>query len=284
MYLEFYKLMEFPFATTCDAKFFFESPAHAEALANMLYTIQQRKGMVLITGEVGSGKTFLGSMLGARLGAGCLAAMLKNPPQTGDQLLRAVAARLDMDAPAPDDRPGLLAALEDQLIRLLNRGRLVALVFDEAQDLTAPALEELRRLWNWERDGQRLAQIVVIGQPDLRAKLLEPQWEALRQRIALSYHLGPLSASDTADYVAHRLRVAGDKRPNARFTPEALAAVHAATDGIPRLINTVCDNALLVGYAKGMRTITDGLVTGVIREMTCWGLRTPSRLPDAHGP
>jgi general secretion pathway protein A len=283
MYLEFYKLREFPFTTTCDSRFFFETPVHAEALANMLYTIQQRKGMVLITGEVGSGKTFLGSMLATRLGAGCATVMVRNPPGTADQLLRAVAGQVEMDGPVPTDRTGLLAALEDQLIRLFNRGRVVALIFDEAQDLTTPALEELRLLWNWERDGQRLAQIVMIGQPDLREKLLEPQWEALRQRIALSYHIRHLSANETAAYISHRLRLASDGGCQAEFEPKALATIQAATDGIPRLINTTCDNALLVGYAKGTRTITDAIVAEVIRDMTCWGLRAPSRSSDMDG-
>jgi len=214
MYLDFYKLRELPFAITCDERFFYESAVHAEALANMMYTVQQRKGMVLVTGEVGAGKTFLGMMLGSRLGVGCLTAMVSHPPQSGKQLLRALAARAGMNVRATADKLALIEELEHHLFRLDNRDRIMALIVDEAQDLNASSLEEIRLLWNWERDSRRLVQIVLIGQPELRQRLLEPQWEPLRQRIVLTYHLGHLSAADTAAYIAHRLRKS--TRPNRR--------------------------------------------------------------------
>jgi general secretion pathway protein A len=282
MYLEFYNLREFPFSITCDARFFYESAVHAEALANMVYTVQQRKGMVLVTGEVGAGKTFVGNMLGARLGVGCLSVVMSNPPQSGKQLLRAVAARVGMNVRASADKQRLLEELEDHLVRLQRRERLVALILDEAQDLSGESLEEVRLLWNWERDGRRLVQIVLMGLPDLRQRLLEPEWEPLRQRIVLAYHLGHLSAQDTRAYVRHRLKVAGDGQGLAEFTPEALADIHAATDGIPRLINVLCDNALLVGYARGVHAVGRPVVAEVLRDMTCWGLRVPA--PEAQPP
>ena len=118
--------------------------------------------------------------------------------------------------------------------------------------------------------------MVIIGQPDLRDRLLEPRWEALRQRIVLSYHLGGLSAADTAAYVNHRMRVVADGDGEAAvFTPAALADIHAATDGTPRLVNVLCDNALLVGYARGIPTIDSSIIAHVLRDMTCWGLRIP---------
>jgi len=281
MYLAFYNFSEFPFALTCEEKFFFESAVHAEALANMMYTIQQRKGMVLVTGEVGAGKTFVGNMLGARLGPGCMTVTMGNPPQSGKQLLRALAGRIGMNVAASADKLTLVEDLEQYLRRLQGRDRLVALVIDEAQDLTSASLEELRLLWNWEQNGQRLIQIVLIGQPELRQKLLEPKWEPLRQRIVLSYHLGHLTAGDTAAYVAHRLRVAAaDGQCKAEFTPEAMSAIHAATDGIPRLINVLCDNALLVGYAKGVHRIDHSIVSEVLRDMTCWGLTASDEPPQ----
>ena len=274
MYLKFYKFREFPFSITCEEKFFYESAVHTEALANMMYTIQQRKGMVLITGEVGAGKTFVGNMLGSRLGIGCLTVSMANPPQSSKQLVRALAGRVGMNIRASADKTSLTEDLERYLIRLHNRGRLVALILDEAQDLSAASLEEIRLLWNWEQDGQRLMQIVLIAQPELRQRLQEPKWEALRQRIVLSYHLAPLSQEDTAAYIWHRLQVAGDDGCLAKFTPEALANTYAASDGIPRLINILCDNALLVGYAKGVHCIDTTIVTEVLKDMTCWGLRT----------
>jgi general secretion pathway protein A len=273
MYLEFYKLKEFPFSITCDERFFYESPIHAEALANMMYTVQQRKGMVLVTGEVGAGKTFLSNMLGTRLGPGCSTIQMKNPPQSAKQLIKAVARQLGLRIRQSADKLSLIDTLEEHLVRLHSRGRLVALILDEAQDLPPASLEELRLLWNWERDGQRLVQIVVVGQPELRDKLQEPRWEPLKQRIVLSYHLGHLSGEDTGQYIAHRLGVAGASNGSAQFTPAAQAAVHAATNGIPRLINVLCDNALLVGYARGAHYIDRHIIGEVLRDMTCWNLQ-----------
>ena len=270
MYLKFYRLREFPFSITCDERFFFESSVHAEALANMMYTIQQRKGMVLITGDVGAGKTFVGSMLGPRLGINCMTMMVSNPPQSGKQLMRALATRIGMKVRASADK---LTLTED----LNNRGRLVALVLDEAQDLTNASLEELRLIWNWEEHGNRLIQIVLSGQPELRDRLMEPKWEPLRQRIVLSYHLGPLSRADTFAYVRHRIKVAADDGCLADFAEEALGDVYAATNGIPRLINILCDNALLVGYGKGVNQIDQSIVREVLRDMTCWGLNTSTQ-------
>ncbi len=281
MYLKFYNLREFPFAITCDDRFFYESTVHAEALANMMYTVQQRKGMVLITGEVGAGKTFVGNMLGSRLGVGCQTVLITNPPQSGKQLIGTLCRRIGMNVRASADKVTLQEDLERHLTGLNVRGRLVALIIDEAQDLSPASLEELRLLWNWEREGRRLIQIVLIGQPELRQRLLEPKWEALRQRIVLSYHLRHLSAADTPAYVVHRLRVAGGDDASAQFAPSAMVDIHAATDGVPRLINVLCDNALLVGYAKGVHCIDSPIITEVIRDMTCWGLRTPQPAPVA---
>jgi len=280
MYLQFYKFREFPFAITSDERFFYESSVHAEALANMMYTVQQRKGMVLVTGEVGAGKTFVGNMLCSRLGHGCLSVVMKNPPQSGKQLLRALALRVGMKVDAKTDKLTLIDELELHLVRLCNRGRLVAMVLDESQDMPGTALEELRLLWNWEDRGQRLIQIVLIGQPELREKLLDPKWEPLRQRIVLSYHLGPLNAEDASAYIKHRIKVAADEGCKMEFTPEAGTAIYAATDGIPRLINVLCDNALLVGYAKGVHRIDESVIKGVVRDMTCWGLRGSETPPQ----
>jgi len=276
MYLDFFQLREFPFAITSEGRFFYESSVHAEALANMMYTAQQRKGMVLVTGEVGAGKTFLGSMLGERLGPACKTVVTRNPPQSPKQLLRAVAGGVGLRVRSRADKLDLVEELEAQLQRMHHRGRLVVLVVDEAQDLPGSALEELRLLWNWEQSGQRLLQIVLIGQPELRQKLLEPKWEPLRQRIVLSYHLGPLPRKDTRAYIAHRLRVASDNGCKAEFTPEAIEDIYGATDGVPRLINILCDNALLAAYADNAHQIDRPTIRQVLRDMTCWDLQSPS--------
>lgn len=283
MYLDFYNLKEFPFALNCDEKYFFESSGHAEALANMLYTVQQRKGMVLISGEVGSGKTFLANMLGVRLGAGCLTLQIKNPPQSGKQLMKAIASQLGMRVRLGADNLALVTELEEYLLRLQKRGRLVALILDESQDLSSASLEQLRLLWNWEQDGQRLLQIVLTGQPELRERLTEPKWESLRQRIVLSYHLKQLSSEDTGAYIEYRLHVAGNGDTCAEFTPAAKADIYVATGGVPRLINILCDNALLVGYAREQAVIDTAIVSDVLRDMTCWNLpaaNTSSSAPE----
>lgn len=280
MYLDFYKLRNFPFGLNCDERYFYESSVHAEALANMMYTVQQRKGMVLVTGEVGAGKTFVGSMLGARLGPGCLTVTMKNPPQSAKQLVRAIATRVGMNVRPSADKLALTEDLEQHLTRLHHRGRLVALIIDECQDLHTSALEELRLLWNWEQDGARLVQIVLIGQPELREVIQETRWESLRQRIVLSYHLGHLTPRDTFDYIDHRIRVAADEGCLAEFTDEAKDEIHSATDGIPRLINVLCDNALLIGYSRNVHRIDRPIIRDVLRDMTCWGLR----VSDAPGP
>ena len=285
MYLNFYNLKEFPFAITCDERFFYESPTHAEALANMMYAVQQRKGMVLVSGEIGAGKTFLGNMLGSRLGPGCTTVSVVNPPQSPKQLMRALALGVGMNVRATADKLSLTDELQQHLGRMHRRGRLVALVLDEVQDFSASALEEVRLLWNWEQDGARLVQMVLAGQPDLRDRLQEPKWEALRQRIVLSYHLVGLSAEEMSGYVNHRPKVAaGSQAPSGGegiFTPEALRDVYAATDGIPRLVNILCDNALLVGYARSARTIDSAIINAVLKDMTCWGLRTPQDAANA---
>ena len=268
MYLQFYNLREFPFTITCDPRFFYESADHAEALANMVYTVEQRKGLVVVTGEVGAGKTLLSHVLQSRLGPTCEPALVRDPPGSGKQFIRAVASRVGIETGGSADVLWLQEQIEDHLVHLHNRGRVLVLVVDEAQALGPEALEQARLLWNWERDGARLMQIVLIGQPDLRDRLKEPRWEPLRQRVALSYHLGPLSEKDTSGYVVHRLNVASDGQGQVEFSPDALADIHGASCGIPRQINTICDNALLVGYAKDAHVIDTAIVGEVLRDMT----------------
>ncbi len=273
MYLDFFNLREFPFSIACDERFFYESNIHTEALCNMVYAVGQRKGMVLISGQVGAGKTFLAGMLASRLGLGALVVPIKHPPASAKQLLRAMGAGLGLKLPRDMDITATAEEVEQSLQQYHRRNRLVTLLIDEVQDLPDDALEEVRLIWNWELDSQRLAQIVLVGQPEIRKRLVQPRWESLRQRIVLSYHLGCLSAEETADYIRHRISVAtngdaGDNRP--RFPAEALEAIHQATHGTPRLVNSLCDNALLTAYASGTREITTQIVDTVLLNMTFW--------------
>lgn len=280
MYLKFMNLRVFPFSTTSEEKFFYESAGHAEALASMVYAIQQRKGLVLITGEVGAGKTFLSNVLASRLRDSTQVIMIAHPPDSAKQLLRALAEGLGVKVSAEDDKLSILLPLEKHLEKLQRRGRQVAVIFDEVQTMPDEALEEVRLIWNWEREGQRLLQIVLIGQPQLMERLRLPRWDSLQQRVAMSYHLGPLSQTDTARYILHHRKVASYNGCPLRFTVRALESIHSATRGIPRLINVLCDNALLAAYAKGTPKITSGLVAEVLRDMTCWGLNVSAPSDD----
>lgn len=275
MYLEFFNLREMPFSLSSESRYFYASEKHTEALANMLYAIQQRKGLVMVSGEVGAGKTFLARMLCEQLGPTCQTLRVANPPGSGRQLLEVVVRKLGMNVRA-NSKYLLAEELEKELVHLLHRGRLVAMVLDEAQDLAEDSLEELRLLWNLEEDGQRLLQIVLIGQPELKQKLTQKRWEAMRQRIALTYHLGPLTREDTMRYVPHRIRAAADVGCTLTFEPTALALVYQATLGIPRMINVLCDNALLLAFSRSTHCVTEEIVAKAMKEMTCWEIMAPA--------
>jgi general secretion pathway protein A len=264
VYKDFYGLREYPFNMTPDPAFLFLSRQHRVALDLLLYGIRERKGFLAITGEVGAGKTTLCRALLAELDATTRTALILNPCLTAPQMLRAISDELRLQ-PARTTRKDLYDALNGFLLRELAANHNVALIVDEAQDLKPAVLEQIRLLSNLETTKEKLLQIVLVGQPELGALLERPDLRQLKQRIALRHHLASLAATEVGEYIAHRLRVAGgDGR--VRWAPAALAAIHEYTHGVPRLINVVCDKALLAGYVAEAFTIDAGMVGRAIAE------------------
>ena len=265
MYNEFYGFREPPFNITPDPRFLFFSDRHREAFDHLLFGIRERKGFIQITGEVGAGKTTLCRALLEELGPTYKTALILNPMLTSSQLLRTVLKELGLQAPR-GDRAAALEVLNHFLLDQLSAGNDVVLLIDEAQDLSPQLLEQIRLLSNLETDQRKLLQIVLVGQPELRAKLDEPGLRQLRQRITVRYHLAPLSRAETERYISHRLRVAGG---NGRPTFDRWAAwrIFRYSRGVPRLINAVCDKVLLAGYVAGEDRLTGRHVRRAVREL-----------------
>jgi len=265
MYTDFFGLREKPFALSPDPRYLFLSGSHREALAHLLYGIEEGEGFIAITGEVGTGKTTLCRTLIERLGTETEVAFLFNPIGSGLELLQAIAREFGLDA-----ENATRAELNDRLNRFLlekkSRGQRVLLIVDEAQDLSAETLEEIRLLSNLETSSSKLIQILLLGQPELARKLDSSELRQLRQRIGVRWNLGSLSPRETRDYVRHRLRVAGVSSRHV-FSDGALRLVHRRTQGVPRLINVLCDRSLLAAFAAEKGAVTPSVVRRAAREV-----------------
>jgi general secretion pathway protein A len=249
MYQEFYGLRASPFSITPDPRYLFFSRQHREAFEHIVYGIDQRAGFVQVTGEVGTGKTTLCRAVLEQLGDGYATALILNPVMTGIQLVRSILREYGLDD-SGNDRVRLVERLNAFLLERAGSGHEVVLFVDEAQDMSDELLEQVRLLSNLETDDRKLLQIVLIGQPELRDRLAGSNLRQLRQRITVRYHLGPIGRDETEAYIQHRLEVAGSMgRPS--FTRAAFGAIHRHSGGVPRLINAVCDKALLAGYVEG---------------------------------
>ncbi len=265
MYEEFYGFQASPFNITPDPRFLFLSRRHREALDHLLYGLQERKGFIQITGEVGAGKTTLCRALLEQLGPSYKTALVLNPFLTCEQLLWLILVELGL-APDSQDRMSNLQVLNEYLLEQLSESNDVVLLIDEAQDLDAELLEQVRLLSNLETDQRKLLQIVLIGQPELRDLLDRRDLRQLRQRITVRYHIGPLSMAETGAYIQHRLHIAGaNSRPS--FARGALRKIHRYSGGVPRLINAVCDKTLLCGYVMGSDQLNARHVRRAIREL-----------------
>jgi general secretion pathway protein A len=265
VYLEYFKLNEAPFDITPNPRFLFYSGKHREAFNHLLYGIRERKGFVQLTGEVGAGKTTLCRALLEQLGDTFSTAVILNPMLDADQLIKAIAMEFGLDVKGAD-RLETIAIINDFLIRQMAEGRETVLIVDDAQTLTNDLLEQVRLLSNLETDERKLLQIVLMGQPELRDRLNHPGLKQLRQRITVRFHLDPLRRAEVAQYVQHRLQVSGAQGAP-YFTWGAMWRIYGYSGGIPRLVNAVCDKALLAGFVEQSERINHRLVGRAIREL-----------------
>ena len=262
MYLQFYGLRETPFSPTPDPKFLFQSTRHREALAQLLYGVRERKGFIVLTGEIGTGKTTLLRTLLSRLDADTHVAYIHNSALEIEGLLEYMLQDWGVKSTATTHAQRLFE-LNEFLIDQHRQGLSPVLVIDEAQNLSLATLEAVRLLSNFETSSQKLMQILLVGQPELRDKLNSPELRQLKQRIGLRCHIGPLSPEETRLYIRHRLRIAGTSDAGI-FTDAAIQRITEYSEGIPRVINIVCDHCLLSGFADSKRRIDSGVVDEAI--------------------
>ena len=266
MYEPYYGFSEKPFSLTPDTKYFYRSEAHANALELLQYAIERREGFVVITGDIGTGKTTLCRALLEGTDRKTFAALILNPFQSEEELLRAILQDLgvvsrseERQASRQPSKQELVSTLHDFLLSLVPLGARAVLVIDEAQNLPLPILEQIRILSNFETDKEKLLQIFLVGQLDLLPLLRSPGLRQLDQRVSIRYQLKSLSESEVGGYISHRLAIANGAR-NVVFSPEAQRVVYDYSAGIPRLINMLCDRALLAGYTAQTTRIDENLV------------------------
>ena len=255
MYLEFFQLKEFPFNVTPDPRFLFFSERHREAFDSLLYGVEHRKGFIVLTGEVGCGKTTVCRSVLNSLPGTVHSALIFNPSITAAQLVRAILLDLGIE-PKGQDKLAQIAQLNRFLLRCLEKGENVTVIIDESQNLDPQLMEQVRMLSNLETDQHKLMQIILAGQPELKARLQQPELRQLRQRVMVHCDLAPLSAVETTLYIQHRLRIAGAPEPETVFRSDAVQQVYEGSGGIPRQINTICDRALLSAYVRNERVVT----------------------------
>lgn len=266
MYAEFFGLRELPFNNTPDPRFFFSTADHEEALASLIYAVRERKGFVLLTGEVGAGKTLVSRMMLRHFGAHISFAAISHGVHDASDLMEAVLTELELEHKPRTSNAQMVRILQDYLLSQFAQNKPVVLMLDEAQNLPTDAFEQLRMIGNLEADDAKLLQIVIVGQPELQSMFASRELRQLRQRIFRSFHLPALSREDTENYILHRLRIAGAERDDI-FASGAIDRIYRNARGLPRLINAICDNALLSAYAADRREIDGEMIEGVARQM-----------------
>jgi len=266
MYQNYFGLREMPFNITPNPDFLFRSPTHEDALQHLRYGILEKKGFIVLTGEVGCGKTTLCRTILSELSPDQFdTALILNTRLSETQLIRAIVTELGVETKARS-KLELIDILYQHLLERIHQGRQIVVFIDEAQNLPFEVLEQVRLLSNLEADDQKLMQIVLIGQPELDGKLREKRLRQLRQRILVYYKLKSLSCEETARYIDHRLLLAG-AGGEPLLTPWAIRKIHRKSHGIPRLINNICDKAFLAAFVRGKERVTTRDVRRAIREL-----------------
>ncbi|MDC7701919.1 AAA family ATPase [Vogesella indigofera] len=265
MYTSHYGLADSPFSIAPDPRYLFMSQQHREALAHLMYSIRGEGGFVLLTGEVGAGKTTLCRCFLEQLPAHCDVAFVINPKLTVPELLATLCEELQITLPAEHGNKACIDLINKHLLAAHAQGRTTLLIIDEAQNLSDEVLEQVRLLTNLETHECKLLHIILLGQPELRDKLARPELRQLSQRIVARYHLGPLQRDEIAPYIQHRLSVAGSHLD--LFPPAVMRLLFACTGGVPRKLNVLCDRALLGSYAQGKPRVDRATVRQAAREV-----------------
>ena len=269
MYHEFYQLKENPFNVTADPDFFFSSKYHREAICNLQYGIQNRKGILVVTGEVGTGKTTLCRKLLRQADRKTKFALILNPSFSEEHLLRLIVRDLGIWT-LEKNKFGLIHVLNKFLLKQSNKGNNVVVIIDEAQNLSVDQLEQIRLLSNLETDKEKLLQLVLVGQPELDQKLLLPELRQLRQRVAVYFKLNTLDKHDVKSYITHRIAktaVDPDSMRDVAFSERAIEMIYDVTKGSPRSINLLCDRALLAGFVAETFTIDETIIQNCANEV-----------------
>lgn len=265
MYKNFFGITINPFSIAPDPRFLYMSDGHREALAHLRYGLEEGGGFVLLTGEVGTGKTTVCRCILEQAPEGTNIALVLNPKLSSLELLATICDELRIDYPEASGVKALVDRLNAYLLAAHAQGQRTVLIIDEAQNLSYEVLEQIRLLTNLETNQQRLLQIVLLGQPELQEMLAQPELRQLSQRIAARHHLGPLTQAETTAYIQHRLSVAGMEQ--SVFAPPALEVVYRLSCGIPRIINLICDRALMGAYGKGVRLVDRTMIQEAARQV-----------------
>lgn len=269
MYHDFYQFRENPFNVTADPDFFFASKSHADAISNLVYGITLRKGILVITGEIGTGKTTVCRKLLHEFNQNTKFALILNPKFSPSHLLQMILFDLGMSVKTKN-KFDLLQVLNEFLIRESHENNNIVLIIDEAQNLNANQLEQIRLLSNLETDKEKLLQILLVGQPELHERLRLPVLRQLCQRVAIYYQLKPLEQEDVEKYIVHRINKASlypGRRKTSLFTDNALNLIYDYTKGSPRTINILCDRALTAGFVSELEYIDDQIIQNCAKEV-----------------